>query len=106
MIGPPGSGKSTTARALGVAYGLPVTHIDTLSWQPGWVVTPDEQLLPRMRSIIDQPRWIIDGNYQRVWLDERIARADMVVFLDLPRWLCLSRIVKRRFLYARKSRPT
>lgn len=37
IIGQPGSGKSTLAREMGKHTGLPVVHIDTIHWQPGWV---------------------------------------------------------------------
>jgi adenylate kinase family enzyme len=37
IVGQPGSGKSTLARKLGQRTGLPVIHIDTIHWQPGWV---------------------------------------------------------------------
>lgn len=37
IVGQPGSGKSRLAQALGARTGLPVVHIDTIHWQPGWV---------------------------------------------------------------------
>ena len=37
IVGQPGSGKSTLARRLGQLTGIPVVHIDTIHWQPGWV---------------------------------------------------------------------
>lgn len=38
-------------------------------------------------------------------MEARLAAADMVIFLDLPRLLCLWRIVWRRFRYCRRTRP-
>ncbi|WP_223265352.1 hypothetical protein [Nostoc sp. 'Peltigera membranacea cyanobiont' 210A] len=46
----------------------------------------------------------MDGNYSGT-LDVRLPVADTVIFLDFPRLLCLSRVIKRRFIYAGKSRP-
>jgi adenylate kinase family enzyme len=36
VIGSPGAGKSTLARELGAALGLPVYHLDRLLWRPHW----------------------------------------------------------------------
>jgi ABC-type glutathione transport system ATPase component len=36
IVGQPGSGKSTLARKLDQRTDLPVIHIDTIHWQPGW----------------------------------------------------------------------
>ncbi|MDL2203738.1 hypothetical protein QQF51_13830 [Brucella intermedia] len=44
IIGGAGSGKSSLARALGDITGLPVVHIDTLYWQPGWVMQPRDEI--------------------------------------------------------------
>jgi adenylate kinase family enzyme len=40
--------------------------------------------------------WIADGNYHET-LDLRLARADTVVFLDMPWWLCAGRAFLRGF---------
>ena len=44
ILGCGGAGKSTLARRLGAATGLPVVHLDGLYWQPGWLKTelPDK----------------------------------------------------------------
>ncbi|CAN5686044.1 hypothetical protein BH24CHL4_BH24CHL4_24990 [soil metagenome] len=36
IVGSAGLGKSTLARRLGTLLDLPVAHLDTLYWQPGW----------------------------------------------------------------------
>ncbi|MHA0035162.1 hypothetical protein [Deinococcus sp. PESE-13] len=37
MVGTPGAGQSTLAKKLAERTGLPLTHLDELSWDPGWV---------------------------------------------------------------------
>ena len=37
ILGTSGSGKSTLAKRLGERYGLPVLHMDTVHFLPGWV---------------------------------------------------------------------
>ena len=46
--------------------------------------------------ICDKDAWIIDGINLRV-MEYRIQRADMIIFLDVPRYLCFYRIFKRTF---------
>ena len=40
ILGTSGSGKSTLAKRLGETYGLPVLHMDTVHFLPGWVERP------------------------------------------------------------------
>ncbi|NBJ69081.1 MULTISPECIES: hypothetical protein [Clostridia] len=45
IIGSPGSRKSTLARKLSDLLGIPVYHMDTIFWQPGWVPIKREKLI-------------------------------------------------------------
>lgn len=104
ILGSGGSGKSTLARQLGALLHLPVIHLDAHFWNPGWVPKPDEEWDELVRQYTNQEQWIIDGNYSRT-MDSRLKRADVIIFLDLPRILCMYRIVKRRVMYHNQTRP-
>jgi adenylate kinase family enzyme len=105
VMGSSGSGKSTMARCLGELTGLPVVHLDSISWLPGWVEAPKEEFGQTIREIVQSDAWIIDGNYRSWALDERLERADTIIFLDFSRITCLLRALKRRIMYAGKTRP-
>jgi adenylate kinase family enzyme len=104
VIGSGGSGKSTFSRKLGEATGLPVVHLDRLYWHPGWVKTPREEWVEIVRREIAKPEWIIDGNYGNTRA-KRMAAADTIIMLNLPRWRCMYRIIKRRLVYREGLRP-
>lgn len=104
ILGSGGAGKSTLARALGEALRLPVHHLDALFWRPGWVETTRDELRQKQEVICAQDRWVIDGNYSGT-LDVRLATVDTVIFLDLPRTVCIFRAIKRSLLLHGKTRP-
>jgi len=104
IIGSSGSGKSTLARQLGANLHLPVIHLDKHYWHPGWIGTPEAEWLEKVEEMVQEERWIIDGNY-RSTLPLRLRAADTVIFLDMPRWVCTIRAVKRRIQYATRPRP-
>lgn len=104
VVGSSGSGKSTLTRQLSQRLGLPKVHLDKHFWHPGWQGTPFAEWQAQVAEFAAGKCWIIDGNY-RSTLDVRLQMADTVVFLDLPRWLCVLRAVKRRFQYMRTPRP-
>jgi len=105
VMGSSGSGKSTIAKRLGELTGLPVVHLDSISWLPGWVEAPKDQFEQRLREIVQSEAWIIDGNYRSWALAERLERADTIIFLDFSRTICLLRAFKRRIMYHGKTRP-
>ena len=94
IIGSPGAGKSTLARELALRTGLPVYSLDHLYWRPGWVKPDKQEWFDEVARLIAQPRWIIEGNYGGT-LPLRLSRADTVIDLDLPAWLCLLRVLRR-----------
>jgi adenylate kinase family enzyme len=54
--------------------------------------------------LIEGESWVMDGNYSGT-LDLRIPAADTIIFLDVPRIVCLWRVAKRRLEYRRRPRP-
>lgn len=104
IIGGPGSGKSNLARAIGERIGLPVTHIDQFQFQEGWVEVDPAERDTKIRDVIARPRWIIDGNYSST-IEDRMGRADMLIWLDIPLWRRLLRVARRTVQYYGQSRP-
>jgi adenylate kinase family enzyme len=104
VIGSGGAGKSTFARRLGARLGLPVIHLDANYWKPGWVETPKDEWRRKVERLVEGNAWVIDGNYSGS-LDVRLAACDTVVFLDLPRAVCVWRVLKRTLKYKGGSRP-
>jgi adenylate kinase family enzyme len=94
VYGVTGSGKTTLARAVAERTGLPWHSVDDLTWEPGWVMVPVEEQRRRIAAICAEERWILDTAYGQ-WLDLPLARAELVVGLDYPRWLSLARLVRR-----------
>jgi adenylate kinase family enzyme len=57
-----------------------------------------------MEEQTDRPAWIMDGNYGGT-MDIRLEKADLIIFMDRSRWLCLYRILKRQLQYIGRTRP-
>ena len=94
IIGCPGAGKSTLAKALGQKLSLPVVHLDKLFWRSGWVNVTKEEFDNLLAEELKKEFWIIDGNYSRT-LSQRLDGCDTVIYLDFPALACLWGVVKR-----------
>jgi adenylate kinase family enzyme len=94
VIGSGGAGKSTFARELAGVTGLPLIHLDQYFWHPGWIPTPPDEWLERVRQLSSGDAWIIDGNYGGS-LSPRVQRCDAIVFFDLPRLTCVGGVLQR-----------
>ncbi len=104
MIGSGGAGKSTFSRRLGERLGLEVIHLDTAYWRPGWVATEKDEWARKVEELCRRESWVMDGNFSGT-LEPRLAACDTVVFLDLPRTVCVWRVLKRAVMYRNTPRP-
>lgn len=104
VIGSGGAGKSTFARRLGELLDLEVIHLDALYWKAGWVETPKAEWAETAARLARRDAWIMDGNYSGT-LDIRLKACDTLIFLDMPRLVCLWRVVKRAIVYRHRTRP-
>lgn len=104
IVGQPGSGKSTLARKLGERARLPVVHIDRIHWMPGWVERSPEEKTRLCNEAAEADRWIFEGGHSATWRD-RMARADMLIWLDRPVGLRLWRVVRRSLIGRGQTRP-
>jgi adenylate kinase family enzyme len=106
ILGSGGAGKTRLALALAERTGLPVVHLDPLFWRPNWEPAPIEEARAAVAAAAEEPRWIMDGNFLGLGIDDpRFRRADTVFFLDVPRLRCLRRILKRRVGSRGSRRP-
>jgi adenylate kinase family enzyme len=104
IVGQPGSGKSTLARALGARTGLPVVHIDHIHWQSGWVERNRDEKTRLCRDVEARDAWIFEGGHSATW-DTRLARADLLIWLDIPVALRFWRVLRRTVVHRGRSRP-
>jgi adenylate kinase family enzyme len=105
IIGYSGSGKSTTARIISHYARVPVMHLDSVHFAPGWEEPPDEECRKMVTSFIERNSWVIDGNYSKLCMEERMERADTILFLNFNRFTCFFRAFRRYLEFRGKTRP-
>lgn len=104
VVGSAGSGKSTLARRISEILGHRVIHMDHIYWQPNWVMRSAEAIHSLVIESIQAEGWIFEGNHSASYPD-RLARADTIIWLKVPRALCLWRATLRALGNYGKSRP-
>lgn len=87
IIGNGGGGKSTLARAMARAWELPLLEVDAVQFGPDWERLPAADVAERLAEVQAGERWIIDGFGPWPTIEERAARADLLVLVDLPLWV-------------------
>ncbi|HEV2363906.1 MAG TPA: MATE family efflux transporter [Caulobacteraceae bacterium] len=104
VLGGGGAGKSTLARRLGEALGLPVVHLDRLVYGPGWVRRDAEALRAGLLPAFERDAWIVEGTYAEASA-LTLPAADLVLWLDQPVWLRLFRSWRKTVIHRRRPRP-
>jgi adenylate kinase family enzyme len=92
VAGPSGSGKTTTAGLVARALGIPHHELDALHHGPHW--TPRAAFEDDVRRFAAQDAWVTEWQYTAV-RDLLLARADLVIWLALPRRAVLRQVIAR-----------
>ncbi len=99
ITGNAGAGKTTLAKELASQLSLPVIHLDAIVWKPGWQKTRSNERDQAISTITKKSNWLIEGVSEIVR-----EKADIVVFIDAPRYRCLFHCIKRCFTYGFSTR--
>jgi len=105
VVGCPGSGKTSLALKPGRTLALPVVHLDVLYWRPGWKACDKASFRVRVAEAIRGDDWVVDGSFSELALDLTLARADTLIVIERPRWLCQWRIAWRSAFDRSGPRP-
>jgi adenylate kinase family enzyme len=92
VAGTSGSGKTTLAGRIAAIVGAPHTEIDALYHGPNW--TPRDSFMADVSAFTAQPRWVTEWQYGKA-RPLLLRRADLLVWLDLPRAAVMERVVRR-----------
>jgi hypothetical protein len=100
IVGGAGAGKSTLAHRIGACLGAPIYHLDDLNFVDATGrARPEGERAAEVERIAAEPAWVTDGIFLG-WTDVLLQTADRVIWLDLPWYVALPRIVQR---YIRSS---
>lgn len=108
IVGQTSTGKSTLGARLGAVLGVPVIELDALYWEPGWRAAHTDVLRDRLATALETAErasggWCVAGGYLAKTRDLTWPRADTVVWLDLPLWRIVARVITRSIRRARSG---
>jgi adenylate kinase family enzyme len=92
VAGTAASGKTTLAIRVAQTLGTPHVEIDSLYHGPNW--TPRPSFVGEVEQFSAQPRWVTEWQYAQV-RTMLADRADLVVWLDLPRLTVMRQVIRR-----------
>jgi adenylate kinase family enzyme len=86
IVGIAGGGKSTLARRISEALGLPLYQMDKIGWLPGWKLAGNDRVDRQHEQILLKDRWVIDGYGSWKSIERRCDDADTLILIDQPAW--------------------
>lgn len=92
VAGTSGSGKTTLAARVAEMLAVPHVEMDALFHGPEW--TPRPSFLEDVRRFSAEPAWVTEWQYGRARA-HLAERADLLVWLDLPRAVVMRQVVHR-----------
>jgi adenylate kinase family enzyme len=104
VVGCSGAGKSTLSMKLCHRFGFPFVSMDRdFFWLPDWKARARDEQRALISQKIGEERWLMDGSNPSSF-DLRLPRADIVLWVRMPRWLCLLGVYRRALQTRGKTR--
>ena len=91
IVGNSGAGKSTFSKKLSKALKIEAYTIDKIYWLSGWKLRDQNSFKTHHKKWLEKDLWIIEGIGYWKEMEQRISKADVVIFLDVPVELCKKR---------------
>lgn len=98
VIGNSASGKSTLAKRLATTLDAEFVELDALNWLPNWVGLHEsnpEELMRRFEHATCSDAWVVAGSYTKFAKQTFWRKLDTVIWLDLPVYLLVWRVLRR-----------
>lgn len=105
VVGCSGGGKSTLSQKLARQFQLTYISIDRdIRWLPGWAERDRAEQRRRIVERIAADRWVMDGTGPSTF-DIRVPRSDIVIWVRMPRLVCIWGVVTRWLKHFGRTRP-
>jgi adenylate kinase family enzyme len=105
VIGCSGGGKSTLSQKLAQRFSLTYISFDRdIFWMPGWTERPRTEQREIITEMVARERWIMDGSNPSSF-DLRLPRADLVIWMQISRLVCIWSVFKRWMMFFGRTRP-
>jgi adenylate kinase family enzyme len=102
VAGTSGSGKTTVAAEIATVLAIPHIELDALFHGPAW--TPLPTFETDVRRFIAGSSWVTEWQYGSVRAP-LASRADLLVWLDLPRAIVMRQVVRRTLVRRLRREP-
>ncbi|WP_371072126.1 MULTISPECIES: AAA family ATPase [unclassified Sinorhizobium] len=105
VVGCSGGGKSTLSQWIAARFDLIYISIDRdVLWLPGWKERNKREQRQIIADRVQEARWIMDGTNTSTF-DLRLPRTDMVIWVRMPRLICIWGVLGRWFRWLGRTRP-
>ncbi len=101
ITGGSGCGKTTYAKHLSRKYKISCLQLDSVKWiKKAKKSFTKYRSTEKMQEIIHlyikkRRNWICEGSYNQDWINEMLKKADLVIFIETPRFVRQYRCIKR-----------
>lgn len=98
-----GCGKSALAKKLSEILNILHHSLDDLKYEVKYTkIRSVEERIKRVKEICKEKKWITEGSWSN-YAEDAFRKADLVIFMLIPRIICSYRIMKR-YLFRKKGK--